>query len=163
MTTVSNDGQVTVGTPVDVVLATAPGYLIAHSWVDQNMHLFWINGQHRATVKTGDTLIQNNPSPSFSQTHPLPHILEQPLFYTLEHAPSNTSEHTLIHILPLLSNTPSHNCHSPPPSHYSHPLHHSSLPCLSPFSHLCGGSRHQRTRKCAGLRTQRRTDIFTSW
>ena len=55
MSIVDRDGQVTLGAPVDLVLATAPGYLIAHSWVDQNMHLFWINGQHRATVKTGDT------------------------------------------------------------------------------------------------------------
>ena len=41
-----------LGAPVDLVLATSPGYLIAHSWTNQNMHVFWINGQHRATVRT---------------------------------------------------------------------------------------------------------------
>lgn len=41
-----------LGTPVDLVLATSPGYLIAHSWSNQNMHVFWVNGQHRATVRT---------------------------------------------------------------------------------------------------------------
>lgn len=39
-------------TAVDLVLATSPGYLLAHSWENQNLHLFWINGQHRATVRT---------------------------------------------------------------------------------------------------------------
>ena len=41
-----------LGAPVDLVLATSPGYLIAHSWSTQNMHVFWVNGQHRATVRT---------------------------------------------------------------------------------------------------------------
>jgi WD40 repeat protein len=41
-----------VGAPVDLVLATSPGYLISHSWSNQNLHVFWINGQHRATVRT---------------------------------------------------------------------------------------------------------------
>lgn len=41
-----------IGTPIDIVLATSPGYLVAHSWSNQNMHVFWINGQHRATVRT---------------------------------------------------------------------------------------------------------------
>ena len=35
-----------LGAPVDLVLATSPGYLIAHSWSTQDMHVFWINGQH---------------------------------------------------------------------------------------------------------------------
>ena len=45
-----------LGAPVDVVLATTPGYLVAHSFKDLSIHLFWINGQHRtatyAAVKT---------------------------------------------------------------------------------------------------------------
>lgn len=41
-----------LGSPVDLVLATSPGYLISHSWTDQSMHVFWINGQYRASVRT---------------------------------------------------------------------------------------------------------------
>ena len=39
-----------VGAPIDVVLATTPGYLVAHSFKDLSIHLFWINGQHRAAT-----------------------------------------------------------------------------------------------------------------
>jgi WD40 repeat protein len=46
-----------LGAPVDLVLATSPGYLIAHSWSTQDMHVFWINGQHRATVRTATRYI----------------------------------------------------------------------------------------------------------
>lgn len=34
------------GNSADLVLATSPGYLVAHSWSDLQLHLFWINGQH---------------------------------------------------------------------------------------------------------------------
>lgn len=31
---------------IDLVLASAPGYLVAHSWEDLQVHVFWLNGQH---------------------------------------------------------------------------------------------------------------------
>lgn len=34
------------GSTVDLVLASAQGYLVAHSWSDLNIHVFWLNGQH---------------------------------------------------------------------------------------------------------------------
>ena len=34
----------------DVVLAAGAGYLIAHSWADLQLHGFWVNGHHLATV-----------------------------------------------------------------------------------------------------------------
>ena len=36
----------TEGASVDVVLASSQGYLVAHSWTDLQLHLFWMNGQH---------------------------------------------------------------------------------------------------------------------
>jgi hypothetical protein len=34
------------GSSVDLVVASAQGYLVAHSWSDLNIHVFWLNGQH---------------------------------------------------------------------------------------------------------------------
>eukprot|EP01038_Epipyxis_sp_PR26KG_P011916 gene11916-15945_t len=36
---------------VDLVLATSPGYLIAHSWIALELYLFWINGEHLMSIK----------------------------------------------------------------------------------------------------------------
>mmetsp|Transcript_9168 Transcript_9168/g.20219 ORF Transcript_9168/g.20219 Transcript_9168/m.20219 type:complete len:135 (+) Transcript_9168:535-939(+) len=42
------------GASVDLVVASSPGYLVAHSWTDLRMHVFWLNGQHllSATLPT---------------------------------------------------------------------------------------------------------------
>lgn len=34
------------GASIDLVVASAPGYLVAHSWADLQIHVFWLNGQH---------------------------------------------------------------------------------------------------------------------
>jgi WD40 repeat protein len=34
------------GCSIDLVVASSPGYLVAHSWTDLQMHVFWLNGQH---------------------------------------------------------------------------------------------------------------------
>jgi WD40 repeat protein len=34
------------GSSTDLVVASAQGYLVAHSWSDLNIHVFWLNGQH---------------------------------------------------------------------------------------------------------------------
>ena len=34
------------GSSIDLVVASAPGYLVAHSWADLQIHVFWLNGQH---------------------------------------------------------------------------------------------------------------------
>ena len=36
----------TEGVSIDLVVASAPGYIVAHSWTDLQIHVFWINGQH---------------------------------------------------------------------------------------------------------------------
>jgi len=36
----------TEGASVDLVVASCPGYLVAHSWASLRMHVFWLNGQH---------------------------------------------------------------------------------------------------------------------
>ena len=41
------------GKRVDLVLASSPGYLLAHSWADHSLHLFWINGEALVTVDMG--------------------------------------------------------------------------------------------------------------
>jgi len=38
------------GKSIDVILLTASGYFIVHSWSDMSLHLFWLNGQHRTSV-----------------------------------------------------------------------------------------------------------------
>jgi WD40 repeat protein len=42
------------GTPVDLVVATSPGYLIAHSWSSLQVSLFWVNGEHLKTITFND-------------------------------------------------------------------------------------------------------------
>jgi hypothetical protein len=37
--------QEMLGSPVDLVLAAAPGYLVAHSAAEAVLRLFWVNGQ----------------------------------------------------------------------------------------------------------------------
>ncbi len=47
-----------LGTSADLVLASAPGYLVSHSWSDLRMHLYWINGQHLASVQLTDKSVK---------------------------------------------------------------------------------------------------------
>ena len=42
------------GVSANVVLLTSPGYLVAHSWMDLSLHLFWLNGQQLGNVKSED-------------------------------------------------------------------------------------------------------------
>lgn len=39
-----------IGASVDVVLATTPGYLVAHSWSTLQVQIFWVNGQYLAST-----------------------------------------------------------------------------------------------------------------
>ena len=46
-----------VGKSVNVVLVTEPGYLVAHSWKRKEIRVYWVNGQHRATVRVSTTYV----------------------------------------------------------------------------------------------------------
>ena len=44
------------GKRADLVLASSPGYMLAHSWTDCSLYLFWINGERLVTVLMGDRI-----------------------------------------------------------------------------------------------------------
>lgn len=54
----------TVGSSVDLVLVTSPGYLVAYCG-DSQMHLFWVNGQHLLSKHLPDRCFRQFPLLSF--------------------------------------------------------------------------------------------------
>lgn len=45
------------GKSIDVLLLTNAGYIVAHSWDDKMLHLFWVNGNHIASANVSERYI----------------------------------------------------------------------------------------------------------
>jgi WD40 repeat protein len=43
-----------VGSSIDVSLAASSGYLLAHSWSNMQLALYWMNGEHLKTIQASD-------------------------------------------------------------------------------------------------------------
>lgn len=45
------------GKSIDVILLTSAGYIVAHSWDDKMLHLFWVNGNHIGSANVSERYV----------------------------------------------------------------------------------------------------------
>lgn len=45
------------GKSIDVLVLTSSGYIVAHSWDDKMLHLFWVNGNHITSANVSERLV----------------------------------------------------------------------------------------------------------
>jgi len=87
---------------VDLVFASSPGYLLAHSWSDLSLHLFWINGQPLAKTTVShriECVAVNGPGNIIVCGHSNGHLSLRELWSLEELAVYNLSSHGAINCL----------------------------------------------------------------